>query len=74
MFYSEEEKKVLKRCLSDLMEVVERPGGVHPRMAGVLDKVFSHVKKVGGDIGKHKRRRLSQRTWKDSNANTMYLD
>jgi hypothetical protein len=74
VFYSEEEKNVLKRCLSDLMAVVEQPGGIHPRMAGVLDKVFSRVKKVGGDIGKHKRRRLSQRTWKDSNANTMYLD
>jgi hypothetical protein len=74
VFYSEEEKNVLKCCLSDLMAVVEWLGGVHPRMAGVLDKVFSCVKKVGSDIGKHKRRRLSQQTWKDSNANTMYLD
>ena len=74
MFYSEEEKNVLKCCLSDLMAVVKRPGGVHLWMAGVLNKVFGRVKKVGGDIGKHKRRRLSQRTWKDSNANTMYLD
>ncbi|KAF8231166.1 hypothetical protein L208DRAFT_1278523, partial [Tricholoma matsutake] len=49
-------------------------GGVHPWMAGVLDKVFSHVNKVGGDIGRHKRSRLSQCTWKDSNTNTMYLD
>ena len=61
VFYSEEEKNVLKHCLSDLMAVVERPGGVHLWMAGVLNKVFSRVKKVGGDIGKHKRR-LSQCT------------
>ena len=73
VFYSEEQKNALKRCFSDMMAVVERPGGVHPRMAGVLDKVFSRVNKVGGDIGRHKRR-LSQRTWKDSNTNTMYLD
>ena len=54
--------------------MVERQGGVHPKMAGILDKACGVVKKVGGDIGKHKRRRLSQRTWKDSNLNTMFLD
>ena len=74
VFYSEEQKNVLKCCLSDLMAVVEGPGGVHPQMVGVLDKVFSCVKKGGGDIRKHKKRRLSQCTWKDSNTNTMYLD
>jgi hypothetical protein len=74
IFYSEEEKNDLKRCFSDMMAVVEGQGGVHPKMAGILNKVFTSVKKVGGDIGKHKRRRLSQRTWKDSNSNTMYLD
>jgi hypothetical protein len=57
-----------------MMAVVEGQGGVHPKMAGVLNKVFMGVKKVRGDIGKHKRRRLNQRTWKDSNSNTMYLD
>jgi hypothetical protein len=34
VFYSEEQKNALKRCFSDMMAVVERPGGVHPRMAG----------------------------------------
>lgn len=74
IFYSEEERNTLKRCFSDMMAVAERQGGVHPKMAGVLDKVFKGVKKVGGDIGKNKRRRICQRTWKDSNSNTMYLD
>ncbi|KAF8219635.1 hypothetical protein L208DRAFT_1338812 [Tricholoma matsutake] len=57
-----------------MMAVVEGQGGVHPKMAGILNKAFMGVKKVGGDIGKHKRRCLNQRTWKDSNSNTMYLD
>ncbi|KAF8235960.1 hypothetical protein L208DRAFT_1357932 [Tricholoma matsutake] len=74
VFYSEEQKNALKHCFSDMMAVVERPGGVHSWMVGVLDKVFSHVNKVGGNIGRHKRSRLSQRTWKDSNTNTLYLD
>jgi hypothetical protein len=59
-----------------MMAVVEGQGGVHPKMAalaGILNKAFMGVKKVGGDIGKHKRRRLNQRTWKDSNSNTMYF-
>jgi hypothetical protein len=30
----------------------ERQGGVHPKMAGVLDKVFKGVKTIGWDISK----------------------
>jgi hypothetical protein len=56
------------------MEVVESPGGVHSKMAKVLDTAFDKIVKIGGDIGAHKRRRTSQRTWKDSNGNTLYLD
>jgi hypothetical protein len=57
-----------------MIAVVEGQGGVHPKMAGILNKVFMGIKKVGGDIRRHKRRCLNQRTWKDSNSNTMYLD
>ncbi|KAF8230758.1 hypothetical protein L208DRAFT_1107364, partial [Tricholoma matsutake] len=57
-----------------MMAVVEQQGVIHPKMAGIFDKAFRVVKKVGGNIGKHKRRQLSQRTWKDSNSNTMFLD
>ena len=57
-----------------MMELVEREGGVHHKMASILNKVFEQVKKVGGDIGKHKRRCTSQCTWKDSNSNTMYMN
>jgi hypothetical protein len=56
------------------MSVIKKPGGVHPKMAKGLQKVFDKVEKVGGDIRAHKRRRTSLRTWKDSNENTMYLD
>ena len=57
-----------------MMAVVEGQGGVHPKMAGAMNKVFTGIIKVGGDIRRHKRRRLNQHTWKDSNSNTMYLD
>lgn len=49
-----------------MMAVVEGQGGVHPKMAGILNKAFMGVKKVGGDIGKHKRRlnnAVSNRLW-----------
>ena len=48
--------------------------GVHSKMADVLENVFGPLREVGGDIGKQKRRRTSQRTWKDCNSNTMLLD
>ncbi|KAJ7800077.1 hypothetical protein B0H14DRAFT_2387567, partial [Mycena olivaceomarginata] len=64
----------LKRCFDSVMSVIKKPGGVHPKMAKGLQKVFDKVEKVGGDIRAHKRRRTSLCTWKDSNENTMYLD
>jgi hypothetical protein len=48
--------------------------GVHPKMSSILNNVFEKVEKVGGDIGKHKRRRKNPETWKDSNENTLFLD
>jgi hypothetical protein len=57
-----------------MMELIDRKGGVHHKMASILDKVFNSVKKVGGDIGEHKWWHMSQHTWKDSNSNTMYMN
>ncbi|KAJ7927676.1 hypothetical protein B0H13DRAFT_1598446, partial [Mycena leptocephala] len=74
VFFSEARQINLKRCFDSLMSVIEKPGGVHPKMAKVLETVFDKVERVGGDIGAHKRRKTSQRTWKDSNGNTLYLD
>jgi hypothetical protein len=39
-----------------------------------MEDVFVKVEKVGGDIGKHKKKRKNPRTWKDSTPNTVYLD
>jgi hypothetical protein len=64
----------LKRYFADIISVAEAPAGVHPKMANVLENIFGPLREVGGDIGKQKRRRTSQRTWKDSNSNTMFLD
>ena len=57
------------------MAVVEAEGGVHPKLAARLDqKLFNNIESIGGDIMRHNLRKTSQRTWKDSNSNTMYLD
>ena len=48
--------------------------GVHPKMGSVLEGVFGRIERVGGDVGKNKRRRTSPHTWKDSTQNTMFLD
>ena len=56
------------------MLVIAQPGGLHPKMADIVESVLANVEKVGEDIGQHKQRWLSQHTWKDSNDNTMYLD
>jgi hypothetical protein len=54
VYYSANKREVLKWCFSDMLEVMEMNGGVHPKMAKVLDRVFQHIEKVGGDIGTHK--------------------
>jgi hypothetical protein len=74
IFFSEAERQHLKQFLLDIMGVIGGDRGIHPKMAGVLKPIFTQIGQVGQDIGKHKRRRTSQRTWKDSNSNTMYLD
>ncbi|KAF8222241.1 hypothetical protein L208DRAFT_1323711 [Tricholoma matsutake] len=56
------------------MAVIAQPGGLHPKMADIVESVLAKIEKVGGDIGQHKPRWLCQCTWKDSNNNTMYLD
>lgn len=41
---------------------------------GVDNDEMANVKEtIGGDIRRHVRRRVGQRTWKDSNANTLFL-
>jgi hypothetical protein len=57
-----------------MMDVIENPRGIHPKMAAVLESTFGKVERIGGDIGKDKRRRKNPRTWADNNSNTMFLD
>jgi hypothetical protein len=56
-----------------MLDVAAEPGGVHSKQARIFERIFNKVEKVGGDIFSYKRRKGSQRTWKDSNENTMYL-
>jgi hypothetical protein len=58
-----------------MLDVIENPQGVRPKMAAVLENTFGgKVERIGGDIGKDKRRRKNPRTWADNNSNTMFLD
>ncbi|KAF8173407.1 hypothetical protein K438DRAFT_1772211 [Mycena galopus ATCC 62051] len=50
VFFSEARQTNLKRCFDSLMTVIEKPGGVHPKMAKILEAVFDKVEKVGGNI------------------------
>lgn len=48
--------------------------GMHPKMADKVVPFIKQAQRLGGDVGKHKRRRKSQRTYIDSNSNTIFLD
>ncbi|KAJ7574254.1 hypothetical protein C8J56DRAFT_803234, partial [Mycena floridula] len=74
VFYSQARIQSLKRCFDEMLETAGVPGGVHPKMAKILDRVFTQVEQVGGDIRRDKHRRTMPRTWKDSTPNTQYLD
>ncbi|KAJ7868134.1 hypothetical protein B0H13DRAFT_1897286 [Mycena leptocephala] len=52
VFNSEAHRIHLKRCFASFMDVVESPGGVHPKIVKVLDTAFDKMVKIGGDIGK----------------------
>ena len=40
VYLSDAKIKNLKRCFSDVMEVAEHGGGLHPKMAEVLGRIF----------------------------------
>jgi hypothetical protein len=64
----------LKCCFDDLMEIMDNPKGVQPKMAARLEHLFAPIETAANDIHAHKRRRTRARTWKDSTPNTMFLD
>ncbi|KAJ7474946.1 hypothetical protein FB451DRAFT_1465249 [Mycena latifolia] len=63
--FSDARKIHLKRCWEDMMGVLDNPRGVHPKMAAILEGAFGKIERIGGDIGKDKRRRTNPRTWDD---------
>ncbi|KAJ7689379.1 hypothetical protein B0H17DRAFT_937218, partial [Mycena rosella] len=71
---SEAKRVNLKRCFTKIMELMEDPRGVHPKVAKVLENTCSRVERVRGDISMDKRRQKNPHTWQDNNENTMYLD
>jgi hypothetical protein len=60
--------------MGEVIAQMENPRGVHSKLAKILDTLANKVENVGGDIARDRGRRTNARTWKDTNANTMYLD
>ncbi len=56
VMFSEGRKINFKRCWDDMIGVTNNPRGVHPKMAAILENAFAQIEKVGGDIGRDKRR------------------
>lgn len=63
-----------RKALEDMLDAAEQPQGVHPKLGRQLKRTFEDVNKIGGALGKDKRRRTNPRTWKDSNKVTLYCN
>ncbi|KAJ7576556.1 hypothetical protein C8J56DRAFT_1061832 [Mycena floridula] len=46
VFYSQARIQSLKRCFDEMLETAGAPGSVHPKMAKILDWVFTQVEQV----------------------------
>jgi hypothetical protein len=44
------------------LDAAASQSGVHHKMAAIMEDAFVKVEKVGGDIGKHKKKRKNPRT------------
>ncbi|KAJ7619951.1 hypothetical protein DFH06DRAFT_1144167 [Mycena polygramma] len=48
--------------------------GINVQSERHIEGLVNKAENVGGDIARDRGRRKNARTWKDNNANTMYLD
>ncbi|KIK58321.1 hypothetical protein GYMLUDRAFT_146041, partial [Collybiopsis luxurians FD-317 M1] len=56
--------KSLKRtqeAFENMLSAASQGQGVHPKLGQILKRTFDQVEKVGGDIGKEKRRQTMPR-------------
>ena len=60
--FSPARRRYLKECFEEIIDVAASQSGVHHKMAAILEDVLVKVEKVGGDIGKHKKKRKNPRT------------
>ncbi|CAK5263800.1 unnamed protein product [Mycena citricolor] len=74
VYISEAQRENLKRSFEALMETISRPSGIAPQLAEALRPALQMVEDAGGHIQAHKRKRKSQRTYKDSNKYTMFTE
>ncbi|RDB29133.1 hypothetical protein Hypma_016029 [Hypsizygus marmoreus] len=50
----------VKRCFSDIMEIVESDAGVSPEMYEMIEEIMEKVKSAVEVIHRYKRRRIGQ--------------
>jgi hypothetical protein len=71
VFFTPGRLKTLKRNFEAMLEAANGP--IHPKMARELEKGFTKIDKIGGDIYKDLHTKRAKRTWVDSTPNTMFL-
>ena len=69
-------EKDLKRNIDEMLDVVYNPTGLEapPKTLASVNAVFSHIKKVGGDIRTNKRHCKNTPTRDGIIEDAMYLD
>ncbi|KIJ32655.1 hypothetical protein M422DRAFT_265536 [Sphaerobolus stellatus SS14] len=72
--YSEAWRMDMKRRFDAMLAETDTPIGLHPKAVRSLDPTFDDIYKAGGHYLSYRGRRKRQRTWKDHNELTMYLD
>jgi hypothetical protein len=64
----------LKRKFDTLIDTIGAQGGVHQKLAARLEPIFKDIERIADEIDRYNAKRKRLRTWKDSNAFTLYLD
>ncbi|KAF5391119.1 hypothetical protein D9757_003048 [Collybiopsis confluens] len=61
-------------AFKDMMDTARSSQGAHPKLAKNFKRILHDVEKVGGAIGREKRRKTMPLTYKDGDSITMYMD
>ena len=74
VFFSPKSLEKAQQAFKDIIDTAASSQGVHPKLAKILKRTLHDVEKVGGTIGREKRRKTMPLTYKDGDSITMYMD